>query len=248
MSLQFSDTTNLKGIVQQYEEEIGVDTATISGNATKLKKLTAKVNLALDDFTKIAIQASGTWQYDDSNHTDYPIIKTNIVSGQNSYLITTDEQSNLVLDIYKVAILPSATATTYVDVLPTDEQSQDDNSSFISETTVTGQPRFYGKTGNGIFLDPTPGYNATNGLKLYINRENSYFTTSDTTKKPGIPGLFHRYLVLRPAEDYARINSLATYAAIRAERMQMEQAIKEYFYHREKDVPRRFEMSMIRHR
>lgn len=248
MSLTYNDTTTLRGIVQQYEEEISVDPGTISGNTTKLKRLTAKVNLALDDFTKLAIQASGAWQWDDSNHTDYPIIKTNLVSGQRSYLITTDEQSNLVLDIYKIAILPSATATTYVDLVPTDEQSEDQNSGFISETSVTGQPTFYGKTGNGIFLDPAPSYNATNGLKLYINREASYFTYTDTTKKPGIPGIFHRYLVLRPAEDDARQHSKATYAALRAERTQMELDIKEYFYRREKDVPRRLEMSGVNFR
>lgn len=245
MSLQFSDTSTLKGIVQQYEEEIGVDVATISGNTTKLKRLTAKVNLALDDFTKIAIQASGTWQWDDSNHSDYPIIKTNIISGQQSYLITSDEQSNLILDIYKVAILPSATATTYVDILPTDEQTQDDTSGFINETPTGGVPACYGKTANGIFFDPTPNYSATNGLKIYINREASYFTHTDTTKKPGIPGIFHRYLVLRPAEDDARIHSKVTYPALRAERLQMEADIKEYFYNREKDIPNQLKVKGI---
>lgn len=245
MSLSFNDTTTLKGIVQQYEEEIGVDAGTISGNTTKLKRFTAKANLALDDFTKIAIQASGTWQWDDSNHADYPIIKTNIVSGQQSYLITSDEQSNIILDIYKVAILPSATATTYVDIVPTDEQTQDDTSGFINETTVGGVPTCYGKTANGIFFDPTPNYSATNGLKLYINREPSYFTYTDTTKKPGIPGIFHRYLVLRPAEDDARIHAKVTYQALRAERLQMEADIKEYFYNREKDIPNQLKVKGI---
>lgn len=248
MSSPFNDTTNLNGIVQQYEEEIGVDAGTVSGNPTKLKKLAAKVNQALDDFTKIAIQASGTWQYDDSNHTDYPIIKTNIVSGQKSYVLTSDEQGNLLLDILKVAILPSATATTYVDLEPVDEQTQDDTSGFINETTTTGVPTVYGKTANGVFLDPTPGYNATNGLKLYVNREGSYFTYTDTTKKPGVPGIFHRYFVLRPAEDHARINGLANYLNIRNERLQMERDIRDHFLKREKDVPRQMTMKPINHR
>jgi hypothetical protein len=246
--LYFNDTTNYLGIVQQVEEETAVDPGTISGNTTKLKRLTAKANLAKQSFAKIAIQASGPWQWDDSNHTDHPIIKTNLVSGQSSYIITQDEQLNNVLDIYKVAILPSATATTYVDVDPTDEQAEDENSGFISETSTGGTPRFYGKTGSAIFLDPTPNYNATNGLKLYINREAFYYVYTDTTRPSGLPSIFDRYIVLWIAEDDARIHSKATYPALRTERMQMELDIKDYFYRREKDVPRRMAMNYINFR
>lgn len=236
MSLVFNDTTDLKGIVQQYEKDIGDATGgSVSGSTTKLKQFTAEANLAFDAFWSIAIPASGTWQFDDSNHTKYPIIKTNIESGRRDYKFTLDEQANLILDIYKVAILPSATATLYQEIEPVDTQSGTDLATVFNDT-VTGTPTAYDKTANGIFFDVTPNYSATLGLLVYINREASYFTYTDTTKKPGVPGLFHRWFSIWPAEQYARRNNLSNYAALRAERIEMEQAIRNHFGRRERDV------------
>lgn len=233
--LQFSDTTNYRGILQQLERELGFDAGDITGSTSKLKHFTADINLAWDNYLAIALPASGTWQYDDSNHSDYPIIKTNLVSGQRSYLFTTDEQSNLILDIYKVAILSSATATLYQEISPIDQQSGGSAPDLIAENTATGTPEAYDKTGNAIFLDPPSGYNATNGLKVYINREANYFVTTDTTKKPGCPGLHHRYFVLRPALDYARRNKLAIEGSLRNEVLTLERSIEEYFGRRNRD-------------
>ena len=247
MSAQFNDTTNLKGIVQLYEREAGFNQGDISGSTTKLKQLTADVNLAYDDFTRLAVEASGTWQYDDSNHSDYPIITTNLVDGQRDYGLGADGSGNLILGIYKVFVKASSTAN-YQEILPVDAQTDPQAWGFTDGQNIEGTPMWYDKTANGIFLDPIPSANVTSGLKVYINREASYFTYTDTTKKPGVPGIFHKYFALRPAEDYARRNSLANYAAIRAERMQMEEDIKTYFGKRERDVRKQLSMAPIRFR
>src|SRR3990167_9318241 len=123
MSHEFSDTTNNDGLVQHFEEEIGANPADVSGNTTQLKMFTALVNQALDDFWNIALPASGTWQLDDSNHTKYPIETFNLIASQRDYSFTVDEQSNLILDIYRVFVLTSATATTYVEIYPVDVKS-----------------------------------------------------------------------------------------------------------------------------
>lgn len=243
MSLQFSDTTNYRGIIQQIERELGYDAGDISGNTTKLKHFTAEVNLAWDTYLHIALTSSGKWQFDDSNQTDYPIVYTNLVDGQRSYLFTTDEQSNLILDIFKVAILPSATATLYEEIKPIDQQTRDHAPDMVSETTAEGVPIEYDKTANGIFLNPIPSYNATNGLKVYINREASYFATSDTTKKPGCPGIHHEYFALKAAYAFARQNQLETRKDLAAELLKYEGdetrgvmgRIARYFARREKD-------------
>lgn len=235
MSVQFSDTTNYKGIIQVIERELGFKRGDISGDATKLKEFTADINIAWDDYLSIALPASGTWQFDDSNQTDYPIIKTNLVDGQRDYTFSTDEGGNLILDIYKVAILPSATATLYQEIYPVDQQTKDHGDNLVAEVTTEGVPYQYDKTANGIFLDPIPSYNATSGLKVYINREASYFTSADTTKKPGCPGLHHKYFALKPALDYARRHSMSVEASLRNEVQLMERAIAEYFSKRSKD-------------
>lgn len=229
--LQFNDTSTHRGIVQIYEKEIGANRTDISGNTDKLKELTADVNLAFDDFTAIAVQAGGTHQWDDSNHTDYPIIRTAIVSGQRDYSLTTDGSSNLILDIYKVRIADAS--GNWIDLTPVDVQSERDTLSFSG--TTTGMPYRYDKTANGIFLDPIPNYSRSASLEIYINREASYFAYTDTTKKPGVPGIFHRYFAIRPAEDYARRNNLTNYNKLVAERLAMEQSIREYFGLRQKD-------------
>lgn len=221
MSLQFSDTTTKKGIIQEIESECGFNDGDISSNTTLLKKFTSKVNLAFDDFTKIAIQASGKYQFDDSNQTSYPIITANIVQGQRDYPFTTDSDGNLILDIYKVLILPSATATLFQPLDPIDAQSDDWNTI---QTNYTGQgvPTAYDKTANGIFFDYIPSYSVANGIKIYINREASYFAYTDTTKKPGVPGILHRYFVVKGALDYARQKQLASYEGLVAEVLKYE--------------------------
>ena len=243
MSIQFSDTTNYKGIVQLYEKECGMNQGDISGNTTKLKEFTAQANLALDDFMRIALKASGKWQFDDSNQSGDPILTTNLVSGQRDYHFTSDTDGNLILDIYRVFVANSS--GVFMEVYPVD--SQGDNitrvSGFTDGRNVTGVPFTYDKTANAIFLDPIPNYSYTGGLKMYVNREGSYFTSTDTTKKPGVPGLFHRYFYLKPALEYARQNGADNYQALLNEVIKLEGdedrglvgEIQRYFSKRAKD-------------
>lgn len=236
-----NDTTNYRGIVQIYEKELGFDRGYISGNTDRMKEFTADVNLAYDDFLDMAFKSGGTWQFDDSNHTDYPIITTNVVSGQRDYAFTLDENSNLILDIYRVMIADSS--GVFREIMPVDQQTRNSNQvntdSLIDGRNTSGIPSRYDKTANGIFLDLVPNYTYANGLKVHINREPSYFVYTDTTKKPGVPGIYHKYFALKPALDYARRKSLAVLPRLENEVFKMEQAIKDGFGKRERDIIRR---------
>ena len=250
MSLAFN--VAFRGIIQQIEKECGFNRGDITGNTDLLKDFTAEVNLTIDDYLDLAIPASGTWQVDDTNTyesdgvtlRDYSIVKANLVSGQRDYAFVTDENGNLILDIFKVAILPSASATLFQELEPFDELNDRDN-AIITESTATGVPSRYGKLSNGIFLDLPTSYNATNGLKLFVNREGSYFLYTDTTKKPGFPGLHHEYFALKPSLKYARRNLSASRVnelekQVREyegdEERRLKGKIQRYFSGREKDV------------
>lgn len=235
MSLQFNDTTTFRGIAQMYEKEIGVDREFITGDTNRMKEFTADANLALDRFWALSIPASGTWQLDDSNQTDYPIITTDLVADQRDYTFTTDESGNLILDIYRAFIYPNATDTIYYEITPIDQQSDVGTEGYWDGQSTTGVPNTYDKTANGIFLDPIPDYNATNGLKIMINREASYFTTTDTTKKPGVPGLFHAYFYKVPALEFAKRNDLKSIVSLRDDVERMEMDIVNYFSKRARD-------------
>jgi hypothetical protein len=234
MSIQFSNTTTKAGIIQKIEQYCGFNDGDISGNSTRLAQFTGDVNLAVDQVFHIAFQAGGTWQFDDSNHTDYPIITTNIVSGQRDYSFTSDSNGNLILDVYKVFVADST--GLFSEVLPVDVQSGAP-SNYTDGLNTGGNPNTYDKTANSIFLDPIPNYNYTAGLKVYINREGSYFATTDTTKKAGFAGLYHEYLALRPSYFYCLRNKIFDLAErYKREMMEMEEAIADYYKARERDV------------
>lgn len=223
MSLNFTQTTEL------------IDRNCKSNSSSyPLSEKTADINLALDKVIATIFKVGGRWQYDDSNHTDYPIITTTLTSGTRDYPFVTDEQGNLILDIYKVMIKVSSTGD-YVEIDPVDQQSDSDTQSFYANDTVTGVPSRYDKTANGIFFDVIPNYTATDGIKIFINREGSYFTTSDTTKKAGFAGLFHEYLALRPSYQYASRNGLPNKNDLKNEMLEMETDIKKHYRDRSKD-------------
>ena len=239
MSLQFSDTTNSRGIVQLIDRLVKTNRASYP-----LADIVTDVNLAMDDALGVILKAQGTWQFDDSNHTDYPIITTNLVSGQRDYTFSGDQNGNLILEIYKVYVKDSS--GIYQEILPVDvstPQETVDTSSFTDGQNLSGKPYRYDKIANGILLDPVPNYNSTAGLKIYISREPSYFTTSDTTKKPGFAGIFHQYLAYKAAYQYALLNGLSTTQSILNEVVRLEEAMKAYYSKRTRDErPRMKEM------
>ncbi len=258
MSIQFNDTSTYKGLVQIYEKECGFNRGDISGDNDKLKDFAADVNLALDDFFLIGFRDSGTWQLDDSNYVagsgDFPFVRTSLVSGQRDYSFITDGYSNLILDIHRVMIADSS--GIYREIEPVDQQTRNSNNvntdSLIDGRNSTGTPTRYEKTGNGILLDPIPNYNYSSGLKIFINREPSYFSYDATTKKPGVPGLLHRYFAIKPALDYARRNTLKNYTALANEVLSYEGdkdrgligKIARAFGAREKDVRKRMQANV----
>ena len=236
MSLQYSDTsaTGKDGILQRIEQKLGFPDGYITDNATRLAQFTGRANLALDKAYHIIFGADGTAQFDDNNHTAYPVVKFNLVANQRDYSFTQDADSNLILAFHRVAILPSATATLYQELEPFSEVDERDN-DVITETTAAGVPWRYGKLATGLFLDPMPSYAVTNGLKVYIDREASYFVTTDTTKVPGFAGLYHDYVAIFAAYDYAVANRLDAQETLKRDMVEMEKAIEKHYSRREKD-------------
>lgn len=182
----------------------------VCGTSTTYYSLANKaidVNLALSDVYVLALKSAG-WNVDDFNHEKDPIITIDLVASQRDYHFTYDEQSNLILGIRRVVCMNSASGD-YVKLDAVDQQSDEDISEFWDGNETTGVPTRYDKTANGIFLDPVPSYAATNGLKIFIDREPSYFISTDTTKVAGIDGLCHDYLYLKPCYEWARDKGLS---------------------------------------
>lgn len=222
MSLNFSQIVDLIRDITDSDE-----------NTYSTSDITRDVNLALDEAYSTIFQVGGTWQFDDSNHTDYPIITTNIVSGQRDYSFVSDENGNLILDVQKVFLADEN--GNYREITPVDVPSGAPF-GYTDGQNTTGLPNTYEKNATGIFLDPIPNYNYADGLKVYISREGSYFSTSDTTKKPGFAGLYHEFIALRPAYHYCLRNGMKKASNLKVELNEMKNSIMEYYKRREKDV------------
>lgn len=192
-----SDTTNRTGIVQLLEDL----TSTQAGSSYTLATKIRDINTAFDEYQLLVKQASGTWQADDSNHTKYPNMKFDLISGQQDYNFTEDEQGNQVQDIYRVECQTPSGEWKLLKAV--DEMRSAEAISKIE--AQSGTPDEYWKTANGIFLKLKPNYNrrlveeGESGLRMFYTRSPSYFLSSDTTKEPGIPNAHHRYLAVKPA-------------------------------------------------
>lgn len=197
-----TDPAIRNGIVQVLEDLTSTQSASTSSYPLATK--TRDINMAFDDYQTIVTEASGTWQLDDSNHTKYPNMKFNLLSGQQDYNFTEDEQGNQVQDIYRVECKDANGQWQLLKAV--DEMNFTEAISHID--TLSGTPTEYWKTANGIFLKVKPNYNqrlveeGEAGLRMFFTRSPSYFTTSDTTKEPGIPNAHHRYLAVKPAYWY----------------------------------------------
>lgn len=237
--MQFSDSTNRTGIVELLGDLTTTQAATTSSYPIASK--TRDINNALGNFFIMATQAAGRWQVDDTNQIDYPIITTDIVNGQQDYIMLTDESGNQILDIYKVRCKDSSGIWHTL----TQRDIQDGNDDPINSSNTTSSPTKYDLQSNGIFLTDIPNYNSTNGLELYVTRTPSYFLSTDTTKKPGIPDVFHEYLAFRPAYFYCLAKGLPQADRYREIlygadlRHGMEGAIKAYYSNRNRDEKRR---------
>lgn len=228
--MQFSDTTNRLGLVQQLEDRTGTQSVTTSSFPLKTK--TREINQALANFFVLAQMYSGNWKVDDTNHSGKPEHTINLVSGTREYTFTTDASSNEILAIDRVEINDRNGNAKRLQQLNRAVITDEGMSEFME---ATGEPEYYDIVGKTITVYPAPNYNSTNGMRLFNERSGSYFADTDTTKVAGIPRVFHEYLVLRPAYFFCATKGLSQTKFLQIELQKMEEAIKEFYQSRAKD-------------
>lgn len=197
-------------------------------NDSDLKAIaTLRFNRRLDKYLGMLGATSRLSQTDDTNYTEHPFSLFDIVSGQHDYEFLTDEDGNAISDITAVMIKEG-------DVFrKIDKVTLDDNEAelIMSPNDKPGRPNKYLERNNTIFLDPVPNYNLSEGAKLFYKRVPSYFTTSDTTKQPGIPAHFHDLIPMGSAYDWCLVNksnSQTLISGIKRELMRLEREFRVY--------------------
>jgi len=197
-------------------------------------------NLALDEaFSTIFKISKSGWQFDDGGHGNEPSLETNLVSGDREYDFSADAGGNLILDVYRVMVSDSSGLFSVIEPVSQRTDPEGDVRGFIDGQNLTGTPIKYDKYGTTISLDPIPNYNYVKGLKLFINREASYFVEDGTSAVAGMDGLCHDFIFLKPSYEWSRDHNLQITDRLYRDLEMAKIKIKERYGNREIDRPRR---------
>lgn len=170
----------------------------ITTNDWSAAEATLSLNAWYHKVVTMVLGAQDEWDFDDVNHTDFPILTTNLVANQQDYSIPASEK---VLKLKRVEVTYDGSTWYKVSPFDVNERGEATDTTTISNDFSTGEP-YYDVQANSIFLYPIPTSNVTNGLKIWWTREIDEFTTGDTTQEPGIDEPFHRMLSIGAALDW----------------------------------------------
>ena len=203
--MEFNDTTNKNGMIQRFEYWTRMSDGEVTG--TLLKQITASINDGFDSIIPLLTSYSDFIRWDDSNHTDRPIGTVQINDGQNDYTIAQDDNSLDILNLTRVMVLKGASQTEYENLIRMTIDDRRAPEMMSPNPSSSGIPTHFLEVGNTIFLGPNnPNYTVAAGLKLFFERQQSYFVFGDTTKEPGFVRTFHILPVLYAARDWMAIN------------------------------------------
>jgi hypothetical protein len=206
--MQFSDTTNYDGLVQDCERKlVSADYGYFSGDATRLKTVTNYINRAMDTVSVALLMSDGRWEFDDYNNTTTPVGRTDLNSGQEQYSLDT---SYIVID--KVVVKDSAGNGHELTRIGIDEIHGDPEESMEGG----GIPTHFDLRGSNIYLYPEPNYSYTDGLVVYFRRKMVGFTSGDTTDTPGFAASHHETVSLVASASYAEDNNMETAENLRS--------------------------------
>jgi len=222
--MKFNDTTNKTGIIQDIEGLLGFADGTISGDSTLLKIFTRMINHWYRTANQWIWQVTGTWEYDDSNYTNFPFATTDLADGRKDYTIPSTAQKILRVEVeddegnwHELSQLDLSMINGAVD-------------EYFSEN---GLPIYYDITGRSLLLYPAPSSSdvtISNGLKLYFTRDIDEFSSTDTDKEPGFEKAFHRILSVGPALDYSMANGMRDKVSYLSDMLAILRSDMEKFY------------------
>lgn len=201
--MQFSDTTNKNGIIQNIESLCNLADGAITGNTTLFYKITAFVNNSYNKVAVALIQADKSWRWDDFNYTNFPRGAATLVSGQHDYTLpaaTVTGNASTLLGIHKIAVLDTQSQERVL------KQTNKSEAVLNNMYSSSGLPVVYKLVGNSIKMWPAPdnavSVTLTDGLLVYFDRTPSHFTIASTTTEPGFPAAYHEILQLDASGQY----------------------------------------------
>lgn len=169
-----------------------------------LANFVRNANFGLDKVNALAMKADGKWQFNDNNNTTELLdVTTALVAETQKYAIAITW-----LKIGRVRAKNSA--GDFVTLKPVDRSQLSDSQL----NATSGDPKYYDKAGNYVYLYPKPSYASAGGLEVQQQMGSTYFTVTATTTVPGFDSRFHRLISFYGALDYLAVNEMTNRMSI----------------------------------
>jgi len=243
----FNSNADNQDVVSEIKAICNTDT-----NSYPLKDMARRVNFALDRFFTLAFQADGQWAYDDTNHGTDPIQTINLVSGTQSYDLGSFTSE--IINILRIEALNSVGDAVLLRRLERSNLGVGPYWAGLGGIALTeyqptaGEPFEYDLVGESIFLYPKPNFSATDGLKIYLERNKKTIVSTDTSVAMPVPSIFSQYICLLASLPFLIENKKDQKNDVAAQIAQYEIAIKDYFGNREKGIHKHMTMNIRRYR
>jgi len=245
--MQFSDTSNNSGIVQEIDSLCDSDSTSYP-----LKDKTRRINNALEQVVGWLINADGSWQFDDTNYGDFPIGTFTLVNSQGKY--SFNDKFLQIIDVQIKDINGK-----YRIIEPIDQKDEDPTFPFAlplrERFSTDGFPRFYDKLSSDtleLFPAPDNGITVTlsAGLRIYFKRTASLFSAdgTDTTAVPGFDSTFHVILSYMAAVPFCMSYKKDRVGLFQSEVVRLKDEILKQYTKRAKDERKHMTSEFIAHR
>ena len=222
----FSDTSTNQGLIQDITFLTGASLTEypIADRTRNINEWSRKVLVKI-------LTSQDEWDFDDSNHTDFPILSGNLVSGQRDYSLPLSSEGMLQIKSVEIS---DGSKFYLAKTIDKSEQRLAVSNDDIDSLYTKSEPRYDLQYGS-LFVYPLPSSNVANGLKIWINRDISPFTASDTTKTPGFDPVFHQILSLGASYEWAKSRGAKNMAVLKSDLAEMFEALGDYYSKKQQD-------------
>jgi hypothetical protein len=221
--MQFSDTTDYNGLIQDIDFLLFGDGSTFN-SVYSLKDRTRNINIAYDEVVSELFKADPNFMWDDFTNADFPIATVDLEANQDHYTVP---DASLV--VHRVRI--KNRDGKFVTLTPKLRRELSD-----TDLRATGTPSTYYKIDNAFFPIPVPDYGSSGGVELEFQRGANHFESTDTTQSPGFNPQFHQFLSVGAAMRYAVANGMKEkLSQLSAEKERIRAAIREHYERRSPD-------------
>jgi hypothetical protein len=231
MGIQFSDTSNNTGIVQQSRVIARVDST-----QWPTARIVNSANNWMDELIPYLIARDKRFRWDDTNHTKLPIGTSELTLNTSYFSFITDEQGNRILNLLRIEAKDANGEWHELKLI----DENDIDVALDEYKSTAGTPEEYMKVSDNVIrVFPQSATTVAAGIRYYFQRVGSYFTASDTTKEPGVAAVLHRGFVIASAYDCALTLGLDNLEVLRAEKDRELQKAINYLSLRNTDADNR---------